>query len=227
MARILIVGARTGIGLEMARLAHEAGHHVFGTSRTGLVPYGTAVLFDPTEANTDTIQNLGPLDALVYCPGTITLKPFHRLSEIDIATDFAINVQGAVRCIQATLPQLKSGVTPSITLFSTVAVSVGMPYHASIAMAKAALEGLVRSLASEYAPLIRVNAIAPSLTDTPLAARLVSDEAKREASGKRHPLQRIGTATEVARAALFVAIDATWTTGATIPVDGGMSSLRQ
>lgn len=227
MARILIVGARTGIGSEVARLATEAGHLVFGTSRTGIVPYGTPVLLDPTTDLGDTLQQLGPLDALIYCPGSITLKPFHRLSLADIESDLAINVHGAVRCIQATLPQLKNGEGPSITLFSTVAAAMGMPFHASIAMAKSALEGLVRSLAAELAPLMRVNAVAPSLTDTPLAARLVSDDAKREASGKRHPLQRIGTATEGARAALFVALEATWTTGAIVPVDGGMSTVRQ
>ena len=142
--------------------------------------------------------------------------------------DLQINFLVAVKTIQASLKQLKKSSTPaSVVLFSTVAVKIGMPFHASVAGAKAAVEGLARSLAAEFAPRIRVNAIAPSLTDTPLAGNLLSSEEKRQASADRHPLKRIGTPQEVARLALFLLSDAsTWLTGQIIHIDGGMSTLK-
>ena len=168
------------------------------------------------------------LQGLVYCPGTIVLKPFQRLTIDDFKEDFNINLLGAVKVIQGCLKQLKKSPTgASIVLFSTVAVNTGMPFHASVASAKAAVEGLTRSLAAEFAPRIRVNAIAPSLTDTPLAQNLLSSEEKRKASADRHPLKRIGTPQEIACAAAHLLSDAgAWITGQVLPIDGGMSSLR-
>ena len=168
------------------------------------------------------------LQGLVYCPGTIVLKPFQRLTADDFKEDFNINLLGAVKVIQGCIKQLrKSPSGASIVLFSTVAVKTGMPFHASVASAKAAVEGLTRSLAAEFAPRIRVNAIAPSLTDTPLAQNLLSSEEKRKASADRHPLKRIGTPQEIARAAAHLLSDAgAWITGQVMPIDGGMSSLR-
>jgi len=168
------------------------------------------------------------LHGVVYCPGTIRLKPIQRLTREDFLEDLQINFLGAVHVIQACLPNLKKSPTgASILLFSTVAVTTGMPFHASIAGAKGAVEGLTRSLAAELAPRIRVNAIAPSLTDTPLAAGLLSSEEKRQAAAERHPMKRIGSAQDIARLALFLlSDDAGWITGQVFHADGGMSALR-
>ena len=148
------------------------------------------------------------LDGMVYCPGTIELKPFQRLTMDHFKEDLAVNYLGAVKSIQGVLPRLKkSKRSPSVVLFSTVAVKTGMPFHASIAGAKAAVEGLTRSLAAEFAPRIRFNAIAPSLTDTPLAGLLLSDEGKRKASAERHPLKRIGSPIDIAAIAVHLLSD--------------------
>jgi NAD(P)-dependent dehydrogenase (short-subunit alcohol dehydrogenase family) len=165
---------------------------------------------------------------VVYCPGSIRLRPFHRLKTQDFLSDLEINLLGAVKAIQACLPGLKKADAPaSIVLFSTVAVKTGMPFHASIASAKGAIEGLTRSLAAEFAPRIRVNAIAPSLTDTNLAKTLLSDDGKRTAAAERHPLKRVGTPADIAAAAKFLLDDsASWITGQIIAVDGGMGAIR-
>jgi NAD(P)-dependent dehydrogenase (short-subunit alcohol dehydrogenase family) len=159
------------------------------------------------------------LNGMVYCPGTIQLKPFQRLTIEDFMEDLQVNFLGAVKTIQAC--------GASVVLFSTVAVKTGMPFHASVAGAKAAVEGLTRSLAAEFAPRIRFNAIAPSLTDTPLAQNLLSSDEKRQGSADRHPLKRVGTPQEIADLAVHLLSDAgAWLTGQIIHIDGGMSSLR-
>jgi NAD(P)-dependent dehydrogenase (short-subunit alcohol dehydrogenase family) len=165
---------------------------------------------------------------VAYCPGTIRLKPFQRLTREDFFEDLQVNLLGAVHIIKACLPNLKNSATgASIVLFSTVAVTTGMPFHASIASAKGAVEGLTRSLAAELAPRIRVNAIAPSLTDTPLAASMLSSDEKRQAAAERHPIKRIGSPQDIARMAVFLLSDAAnWVTGQVLHVDGGMSTLR-
>ena len=154
--------------------------------------------------------------------------PFQRLRIEDFLEDLQINFLGAVKTIQACLTRLKKSKTgASVVLFSTVAVNTGMPFHASVAGAKAAVEGLTRSLAAEFAPRIRFNAIAPSLTDTPLAQNLLSSEEKRQASADLHPLKRIGIPREIADLAVHLMSDASaWLTGQIIHADGGMSSLR-
>jgi NAD(P)-dependent dehydrogenase (short-subunit alcohol dehydrogenase family) len=149
------------------------------------------------------------------------------LTAEDFLNDLRINCLGAVTAIQAALPALKKSGNASIVLFSTVAVAQGMPFHASIAAAKGALEGLAKSLAAELAPSIRVNVIAPSLTDTPLAAPLLNSDAKREAAAKRHPLQRVGSAEEVAELVSFLLSDASKSmSGQIFRPDGGLSSIR-
>ena len=229
---IFIVGGSSGIGLELVKILIDDHHEVYVGSRTNqrLTEIGAAhyIPMDVTADSLDLEALPETLHGLVYCPGTIVLKPFQRLSIDEFRADFNLNVLGAVKVLQGCLKRLKKSPTgASIVLFSTVAVKTGMAFHASVASAKAAVEGLTRSLAAEYAPRIRVNAIAPSLTDTPLAQLLLSSEEKHRASAERHPLKRIGTAQEIAQfAAHFLSDSSSWITGQVIPIDGGMSSLR-
>lgn len=227
----LVIGGSKGIGLEVTKKLIAEGHHVTVASRQeGDFPSEVNYVELDVLTDVSNIKNQIPavLDGLVYCPGTINLKPFSRLSEDDFLIDYKVNVIGAVKIIQEVLPNLKASESSGIVLFSTVAARTGMSFHASVAASKAAVEGLAVSLAAEFAPFrIRVNAIAPSLTDTPLAAHLVSTQEKREASQKRHPLGRIGTASELAEAALFLLSDkSSWITGQVLGIDGGMSSIR-
>ena len=228
----LIIGGSSGIGLEIVKALHETDHEIWVGSRTNdqLSPFsGVHHLPLDVQAEPFSLEGLpNVLHGMAYCPGTIRLKPFQRLTIDDFLEDFQINFLGAVKTIQTCLGRLKkSEGGASIVLFSTVAVKAGMPFHASVAGAKAAIEGLTRSLAAEFAPRIRVNAIAPSLTDTPLAQNLLSNDEKRQASADRHPLKRIGTPQEIARIAVHLLSDASaWLTGQIIHMDGGMSSLR-
>ena len=181
---------------------------------------------DATAALKDFLPEL--LHGVVYAPGSITLKPLHGLTVEQFRSDYDVNVLGAVRVLQAALPALRKSGRASVVLFSTVATAAGMSFHASIAAAKAAVEGLGISLAAEWARLgIRVNVVAPSLTDTPLAGSLLANDAKREASARRHPVARIGDPGEIAGTVVhLLGDDAAWITGQVIRVDGGLSSLR-
>lgn len=227
---ILVVGASSGIGYQLALQLIEQGANVISLSRK--VPEHLDIQHitaDVTELKGEIVGIPDELHGLVYCPGSITLKPFIRLTREDFLKEFEINVLGAVNVIQGCLKALKkSSDGASIVLFSTVAVSMGMGFHASIAASKGAVEGLVKSLAAEFAPnRIKVNAIAPSLTDTPLAQNLLSSPEKREASAKRHPLNRVGSAAELAASAAFLlSDDAAWMTGQILHIDGGMSSVK-
>ena len=218
----LIIGGSSGIGLKLAELLKRKNQHVVTASRQSKeLPYD--VLTDALDVSKLPDQ----LHGLVYCPGSINLKPFHRLTDQEFLDDFNLNVLGAVKTIRSVLPLLKTPEQSSIVLISTVAVNQGMPFHASVATAKGAVEGLAKSLAAEFAPKISVNVIAPSLTDTPLAAKLLSTEEKKRASGERHPLKRVGTADDVANLAGFLlSTESSWITGQIIQVDGGISSLK-
>jgi 3-oxoacyl-[acyl-carrier protein] reductase len=227
---ILIVGASSGIGFETAKTLLAKGYNVYSASRNQPDLAGiTHLNWDAQNPDTNAFVNLPEvLDGIVYCPGTINLKPFHRLSQEDFKNDFQINVLGAISVIQAVLPKLKKADTASVILYSTVAVKVGMGFHASVAASKGAIEGLTLSLAAELAPAkIRVNCIAPSLTDTPLAKNLLSSDEKKEASNKRHPIGRFGTSADIANITTFLLSDeASWITGQVLGVDGGMGSIK-
>ncbi|MBX2907258.1 MAG: SDR family oxidoreductase [Taibaiella sp.] len=225
MGNYLVVGHSSGIGRALTLLLTEAGHKVHGISRGSLGPAAHAHIADVT---TDPLPHIDdPLDGIAYCPGSITLKPFRGLKPADIQKDLDINVLGAVRVLQHYLPNLQKAESPSVVLFSTVAAGTGMPYHASVAIAKAAVEGLTKSLAAEWAPKIRVNCIAPSLTDTPLAARLLDTEEKRSAAAARHPLKVTGRTEDIAAAArLLLSDQSRFTTGQVWHIDGGISSVR-
>ncbi len=229
---VIVIGGSSGIGLYITKKLIDSGAHVKMFSRTldpsHALPAGTHLPLDITSEDISKEDIYDPLQGLVYCPGSIKLRPFHRLSKDDFLSDFEINLFGAIKAIQACLPALKKSKNgASIVLFSTVAVQTGMPFHASIASAKGAIEGLTRSLAAELAPRVRVNAIAPSLTDTPLAQQLLSDDNKRKAAAERHPLKTIGNPADIAHAAIFLLSDqAAWVSGQILPVDGGMGSIR-
>lgn len=229
--RILIVGAGSGIGFALASRLVQRGYEVMSASRSqgklAELPAVQHVEFDAVEDELPPEVIEGNLDALVYCPGTITLRPFGNLKDEAFLDDYRINVLGAVRTLRAALPALKRSESASVVLFSSVAATVGLPFHASIAAAKGAVESLVRSLAAEFAPRIRFNAVAPSLTDSPLASRLLANETKREGASARHPLKRVGECDDQASAALFLLSDeSSWVTGQVLHVDGGLSSLN-
>jgi NAD(P)-dependent dehydrogenase (short-subunit alcohol dehydrogenase family) len=227
----LVVGASSGIGREVAARLIDAGATVYSASRRQ--PEGLAVAghvnFEALQADPSALHELPEtLHGLVYCPGTINLKPFQRLSTEELRNDFQINVVGAVAVLQACMPALKKSGSASVVLFSTVAAKLGMSFHASVAASKGAIEGLTKSLAAEWAPNhIRVNAVAPSLTDTPMGHFLVNTPEKVESSNKRHPLGRFGQPADIAAAALFLLSDeASWVTGQVLGVDGGMGNLK-
>ena len=227
----VIVGASSGIGQQAAARLAEEGGNVYAVSRRGDSGEGPSNI---TTASCDVLAEAptfptvdGPINGLAYFPGTITLRPFHMLRRKNFLADLELNYLSAVKVLQHYLPQIKKADKASIVLMSTVAVQTGIPFHASIAGAKGAVEGLTRALAAELAPKIRVNAIAPSLTDTPLAQPLLNQPAKQEASAKRHPLQRVGSADDIASAVHFLLTEASdWVTGQILAVDGGLSRIR-
>ncbi|WP_113925768.1 SDR family NAD(P)-dependent oxidoreductase [Cognataquiflexum aquatile] len=221
---IVIIGGNSGIGRSIIEKLNVLGANVFPYHRSG---EGESHL-DVTQ-KFDSIAGLPEvIDGLVYCPGTISLKPFHRFSIEDFQRDYEVNVLGAVKVLQACVKGLKKSESASVVLFSTVAVQVGLGFHSSISSAKGAVEGLAKSLAAEWATnKIRVNVVAPSLTDTPLASALLGNDDKKEASNKRHPLGRYGQPEDIAGAAVFLlSQDAAWMTGQVLHLDGGMSSVK-
>ncbi len=238
MAKFVIIGT-AGIGGFLAARLKAAGHELFLINRSAESVEDLAKELDCKFSVADVtdeaalaaaIEQAGPIiDGLAYCAGTINLKPATRLASTEVLQDFQINALGALKSVQAALPALKASaqLTASVLFFSTVAVQQGFALHASVSMAKGAVEGLTRALAAELAPKIRVNAIAPSLTKTPLANFITKNEATVQALAQMHPMQRIGTADDIAAAAAFLlSSESSWITGQIIGVDGGRSSLR-
>ncbi|NAS32534.1 SDR family oxidoreductase [Flavobacteriaceae bacterium R38] len=226
MRKIAIIGGSKGIGNAILNELSET-HHVFNISRTAPDIPSSNVTHHSCDILTDNLPEIEELDGLVYCPGSINLKPVSRLHLDDFRNDFEINVVGAVKTVQKYLPQLKKGTNPSIVLFSTVASKLGMPFHASVAASKSAVEGLVKSLGAEFAPTIRVNAIAPTVTDTQLASKLLRNEKMIENMIERHPLKKFLNPEEVASTAQFLLSDkAASFSGQVFEMDCGIVSFK-
>lgn len=225
----LLIGGSYGIGNDIIDQLPK-GSEIIVASRSSEGLAGKPVKHIAFNVIEDTLpleQLPSKIDGFVYCPGSINLRPFRGLKHEAFYNDFEINVMGAVRCLQSIQPLLAASEQASVVLFSTVAVQTGMPFHTSVAASKGALEGFARSLAAEWAPKVRVNVIAPSITDTPLANRFLNNDAKKEKASLRHPLKRIGTTEDVANMATFLLTDkSSWMTGQVLGLDGGMSSLN-
>ena len=230
MANILIIGASSGIGASLAKQLISENHQVYGTfhNTTTSAPGFTQLnSLNVLDENPDFSFLPDVLDGLVYCPGAVVLKPFPRIKPEDFLMDYQIQLLGAVKVIQACLPKLKNSTQGSIVLFSTVAVQTGFSFHTLVASSKGAVEGFTKALAAEVAPKIRVNCIAPSITDTPLAAALLSTDEKKETNAQRHPLKRIGKPEDLANLAAFLLSEkSSWITGQVLHADGGMSTLK-
>ncbi len=228
MANFLIVGGSKGIGRALVEQLLNADHQVFVIARNAVDIPGCDSFEADINSDISNIVNQLPdnINGMVYCPGSVTLKPFQRLTTEDFLQDFQVNLLGAVRCLQVAQSRLKKSSNASVVLFSSVAAQTGMPYHASISASKAAIEGLTKSLAAEWAPSIRVNCIAPSLTQTSLSEKLTNTAEKIEAAAQKHPLKRIGQPEEIASLAHFLLSPASsWMTGQVLHLDGGLSSL--
>jgi len=226
MKNILVIGGSKGIGAAIVKAQLEH-HNVINISRS--TPEITSENFKHYSCNIleDELPELTAIDTLIYCPGSINLKPISRLKVDDFINDYEINVIGAVKAIQKYLPVLKQGNNPAILLFSTVATQLGMPFHASIAAAKSAVEGLTKSLAAEFAPTIRVNAIAPTITNTDLASKLLRNDRMIENITERHPMKKFLEPQEVADMADFLISDKSRsTTGQIFTIDCGIVSLK-
>lgn len=226
MNKILVIGGSKGIGNAIVTSLVDE-NSVINISRSApLLPHKNLTHYT-CDVLTDDLPEIEEIDTIIYCPGSINLKPISRLKLDDFRNDFEINVIGAVKTIQYYLPALKRGNNPSILLFSTVAAKLGMPFHASVAAAKSAVEGLTKSLGAELAPLIRVNAIAPTVTDTDLASKLLRNERMIENITQRHPLKKYLDPKEVADLATFLISDkASSISGQIFELDCGIVSFK-
>lgn len=228
MKNILLIGGSYGIGLAIAKeLQYDC--KIFIASRTmddSSLLNCTHILFDATTDTLDKSTLPEVLDGLIYCPGSINLRPFKGIKPETFESDLHLNFISMVKVIQSVLPQLTASEQASIVLFSSVAAQMGMPFHTSVAASKGAIEGFAKALAAEYAPKIRVNVIAPSLTDTPLADKFLNNDTKKEKSAERHPLKRFGKPEDMANMAQFLISEkSSWISGQIFHVDGGMSTL--
>jgi len=225
---ILLIGGSHGIGNAILKQINEGNNIYVASRKNENLPIDVTHI--PFDALIDELDiNILPksLDGFVYCPGSINLKSFKMLKQKHFEEDMEINFFSLIKATRTVLPLLTKNGTSSIVYFSTVAVGTGMPFHTSIAAAKGAIEGYARALAAEYAPTVRVNVIAPSLVDTPLAGRLLNNDIKKEKMGELHPLKRVGTANDIASVAAFLLEqNKGWITGQVIGVNGGKGSLN-
>lgn len=223
----IIAGASSSMAKTLTVQLKEQGHTVIGISTKTEVEGYDEVYTIPNYHESTYPELEIPINGLIYFPGSINLKPFARLSSEDFINDFNINALGAVKFIQAYLKNMKLAGNSSVVFVSSVAATCGMPYHSSIAMAKAAVEGLTISLAAELAPSVRVNAVAPSLTNTTLSEKFLNTPDKTEVAQKRNPLKQIGKPEDISNAIEFLISDKSgWVTGQIISVDGGMNNLK-
>ena len=230
MKNYLIVGASSGIGEAIAFQLFQ-NNKVFGTYYKNQPSEShqniSSHYLNGLDENYDLSFLPDSLDGIVYCPGAINLKPFARINPNDFIEDYKLQVFGAIKIIQQCLPKLKNVESASIVLFSTVAVQTGFNFHSIVSSSKGAIEGLTKALAAELAPKIRVNCIAPSITQTPLANTLLNTPEKVEANALRHPLKKVGTASDIANAAEFLLTNkSAWVTGQIFHIDGGMSTIK-
>ena len=228
MKHFVIIGGSKGIGKATAELLAAEGHRVTIFSRTPYEGHAHSVEWEEFDVTTDDWNDQMPeqIDGLVYSVGSINLKPFRGLKPEVFQQDFNLHVIGAVKALQAAQKNFNKDSTPSCVLYSTVAVGRGMPFHATVSASKGAIEGMTRAIASEWAPKARINCIAPSLTDTPLASKLLSTEEKKQAIGANNPMKRVGEVSDIAEMTAFLLSDkSSWMTGQIIHVDGGQSVL--
>ena len=229
MKQYLIIGGSTGIGRSLAEFLSKEAHVTATYAHTEPAPIANVnyVQYDVTNSDGDFSWLPESIDGLAYCVGSITLKPFARIRPEEFVNDFQKQTVGAISAIQAALPAMKAAGNASVVLFSTVAVQTGFPFHAMVASSKGAIEGLTRALAAELAPKIRVNAIAPSITQTPLAGALLNSPEKIEANANRHPLKKIGQPEDIAELAAFLLSEkSSWITGQIHHIDGGISNIK-
>lgn len=231
MGNYVVIGGSSGIGKALVKILEGEEHTVYATYNSNNVASREKVHYQQLDVLNDTFDDESlpeAIDGLVYCPGSINLKPFKRFTEDNFITDFRLQVLGATKLIQQLLPRLTKSGNSSIVLFSTIAVQNGFNFHSQVAVSKGAIEGLTRSLAAEFAPKIRVNAIAPSLTDTTLASKFLSTPEKTAAQADKNPLKKIGTANDIAEAASFLlSSKSSWITGQILHADGGYSTIKQ
>jgi len=226
MNKIVVIGGSKGIGNAIIN-ALVSENKIINISRTAPLQPHSNLTHHTCDILTDELPAITDIDTLIYCPGSINLKPISRLKLEEFRNDFEINVIGAVKAIQHYLPELKKGNNPSILLFSTVAAKLGMPFHASVAAAKSAVEGLTKSLGAELAPTIRVNAIAPTVTNTDLASKLLRNDRLIESIKERHPLKKFLEPKEVADLATFLVSDkAKSISGQIFELDCGIVSFK-
>lgn len=228
MKNIVLIGGSYGIGNSIAQ-EMKAQHNVWVACRTAIEETANLkhIPFDVTSEVIDVSVFPEIIDGFVFLPGSINLRPFRGIKPEVFASDMQLNFFDMVKILQLLLPNLQKSTQASLVLFSSVAATIGMPFHTSVAASKGAVEGFAKALAAEYAPKIRVNVIAPSLTQTPLADKFLNNEVKQEKSAERHPLKRFGQPEDLAAMTAFLLSDkSSWISGQIFHIDGGMSTLQ-